>query len=126
MSEKNRALFSLHGGVMGQNKSSDRFNAFRIGGGPLPGESDDLYRPDYPGTIFNNVLVSRYLLAALEYRRELTFFLYAHLRGTFIWADQATTHAHNQVGFSSSRGGDATIGIDSGFLWNSSIYLDYS
>jgi hypothetical protein len=125
MSEKNRILVSIHGGVMDQ-KSVDRFNTFRIGGGPLPGESDDLNRPDYPGTMFNNVLVSQYLMAAVEYRRELTFFLYAHMRETFIWADRATILSDSQVGFSENKGHDATIGIDSGFLWNSSIYLDYS
>ena len=107
-------------------KCVDRFNTFRIGGGPLPGESDDLNRPDYPGTMFNNVLVSQYLMAAVEYRRELTFFLYAHMRETFIWADRATILSDSQVGFSKNKGHDTTIGIDSGFLWNSSIYLDFS
>jgi hypothetical protein len=125
MSEKNRILASLHGGTM-DKKSADRFNTFRIGGGPLPGESDDLYRPDYPGTMFNNVLVSQYALAAIEYRRELTFFLYAHMRGTFIWADRATVISNSQVGFSHDHGEAATIGLDSGFLWNSSLYLAYS
>jgi len=126
MSEKNRMLVSLHGGTM-EKKSADRFNCFRIGGGPLPGESDDLYRPDYPGTMFNNVLVSQYGMAAVEYRRELTFFLYAHLRGTFIWADRVTVDGSTgQVGFKSDSGEAATIGFDSGFFWNSSIYVDYS
>ena len=58
LSEKNRIFFSLHGGVTPQ-KSADRYNAITIGGGPLPVESDDLCRPDYPGTMFNQVLVSR-------------------------------------------------------------------
>jgi len=128
LSEKNRILVSLHGGTM-EKSSADRYNSFRIGGGPLPGESDDLYRPNYPGTMFNNVLVSQYLMAAMEYRRELAFFLYAHVRETLIWADRAsveTVGGVNQVGFKSDHGAATTIGIDSGFFWNSSIYLDYS
>ena len=125
MSEKNRVFASLHGGIM-DRKSVDRYNSFRIGGGPLPGESDDLYRPNYPGTMFNNVIVSEYAMAALEYRRELTFFLYAHMRGTFIWADRATVNDLGHVGFKSDHGAAATLGFDSGFLWNSSLYLDYS
>jgi hypothetical protein len=125
LSEKNRLLFSLHGGTMEQ-KSADRFNTFRVGGGPLQGESDDLYRPNYPGTMFNNALVSQYVMAVAEYRRELTFFLYAHLRETLIWANRATIVSANQVGFQKDNGGATTVGIDTGFLWNSSIYLDYS
>ena len=73
LSEKNRVLFSLHGGVTRQ-KSADRYNAITIGGGPLPGETGDLSRPGYPGTMFNQVLVSNYALLALGYRRELAPF----------------------------------------------------
>jgi hypothetical protein len=126
MSEKNRILASLHGGTS-DKKSIDRFNAFQIGGGPLPGESDDLYRIDYPGTLFNEIQVANYALANLEYRRELTFFMYLHLRGSFIWADQVVASSTNQqIGFKSNNGQAATIGLDSGFFWNSQIYLAYS
>ena len=125
LSEKNRILVSIHGGTADKN-SVDRFNAFAIGGGPLPGETDDLNRPEYPGTMFNQILVANYALATLEYRRELTFFMYLHLRGSFIWADQSAATSSNQVVFKSNNGQAATIGLDSGFLWNSEIYLAYS
>jgi hypothetical protein len=126
LSEKNKFLTSIHGGTM-DVKSADRYNAFRIGGGPLPGESDDLYRPDYPGTMFNNVIVSDYAMVAMEYRRELTFFLYLHLRETYIWANRATASGiTNQVGFKEDHGWASTVGIDSGFLWDSSLYLGWS
>jgi hypothetical protein len=125
LSEKNRVFFSMHGGIT-PKKSSDRYNAITIGGGPLPGESDDLSRPDYPGTMFNQVLVSAYSLAALEYRRELAFFLYLHLRETFIWADRAAVDDSNRFLFKSTTGAASTIGIDTGFLWNSELYLAYS
>jgi hypothetical protein len=125
MSDKNRILASFHGG-MTDEKSVDRFNAFRIGGGPLPGETDDLYRPDYPGALFNVIMASRYALATLEYRRELTFFLYLHVRGSFIWADKMALSETNQVVFKSANGQAATIGLDTAFFWQSELYLAYS
>jgi hypothetical protein len=125
LSEKNRILFSFHGGTT-PTKSADRYNAISIGGGPLQGESDDLCRPVYPGTMFNQVLVTNYALAALEYRRELAFFLYLHLRETFIWADRAAVTNTRQPEFKSSTGAATTIGLDTGFFWNSELYLGYS
>jgi hypothetical protein len=125
LSEKNRILFSFHGGIT-PKRSADRFNAITIGGGPLPGEADDLCRPDYPGTMFNQVLVANYALAALQYRRELASFLFLHLRETLIWADRAAVTDTNRFLFKSSTGAATTIGLDSGFFWNSSLYLGYS
>lgn len=125
LSERNRILFSFHGGTTPKN-NADRYNAITIGGGPLPGESDDLFRPDYPGTTFNQVLVSDYALAALQYRRALTPFLYLHLRETFIWAKRATVTDANKFLFKSSDGLASTIGLDTGFFWNSALYLGYS
>ncbi|MBW4054400.1 MAG: porin [Proteobacteria bacterium] len=125
LSEKNRMLFSFHGGIT-PDKSADRYNAITIGGGPLPGESDDLSRPDYPGTMFNQVLVSDYALAVLQYRREIAPFLYLHLRETLIWADRAAVTNTNKFLFKSSTGAATTIGVDAGFFWDSSLYLGYS
>ncbi len=125
LSEKNRILFSFHGGIT-PDKSADRYNAITIGGGPLPGESDDLCRPDYPGTMFNQVLVSDYALAALQYRREIAPFLYLHLRETLIWADRAAVTDTNKFLFKSSTGAATTIGLDTGFFWDSTLYLGYS
>ncbi|MFZ3209135.1 MAG: porin [Geobacteraceae bacterium] len=125
LSEKNRILFSFHGGIT-PHKSADRYNAITIGDGPLPGESDDLCRPDYPGTMFNRVLVSNYAMAALEYRRELAPFIYLRLRETFIWANRAAVTDSNKFLFKSSTGAATTIGLDTGFFWNSALYLGYS
>lgn len=125
MSERNRVLFSIHGGIVPW-KSSDRFNATTIGGGPLPGESDDLCRPDYPGTMFNQVLVANYALAALEYRRELEPFIYLHLRETFIWAKRAAVSDTNKFLFKNSTGAATTVGLDTGFFWKSELYLGYA
>ena len=48
LSDRHRFIGYLHGGVSPMGKL-DRFSAFRIGGGPFPNESDDLYRLPYPG-----------------------------------------------------------------------------
>jgi len=124
LSEKNKILVSYHGGTS-EKSSVDRYNAFRISGGPLPGESDDLYRVDYPGTMFGLIPVANYSMVAVEYRRELTFFMYLHLRGTFIEASRASIVGTNQVGFVTNYGKNALIGLDTGFLWNSELYLAY-
>ena len=125
MSRKNRLLWSLHGGTTEQS-SADRYNAITIGGGPLQIESDDLYRPVYPGAMFNQILVSNYALAALEYRYELAFFIYLHLRETLIWAARAAVTDTNKFLFKDSTGAATTIGVGSGFFWNSQLYLGYS
>jgi hypothetical protein len=125
LSEKNKILASVHGGTMAKS-SADRFNCFRIGGGPLQGESDDLFRPNYPGTMFNNLLASDYVIGVLEYRRELTFFMYLHLRDTYAWADHATVTGGGEVAFKSINGNSFTVGLDTGFFWNSELYLGYN
>ena len=125
MSEKNRLLVSLHGGVA-DTKSIDRFNAFALAGGPFPDETDRLYSPNYPGVLFDKTLVSRYLLTNLEYRRELLSFVYLHLRSTFIWADRETIIGSNQIGFKSDNGQSASVGLMSGFFWDSRLYLEYA
>lgn len=125
LSEKNRILVSYHGGTT--NKSSvDRYNAFRISGGPLPGESDDLARVQYPGALFGIIPVSNYSMLAVEYRRELTFFMYLHLRGTYLQADRAGVIGTYQAGSANNYGKNALIGLDTGFFWNSELYLAYS
>ena len=44
------------------------------------------------------------MMSNLEYRRELLFFMYLHLRGTFVRADRATIVGMNQIGFKSDNG----------------------
>jgi len=84
LSGRHRFVGYLHGGVSPMGKL-DRFSAFRAGGGPFPNETDDLYRLPYPGALFNDFPVSDYVVGTLEYRLELLFFMYLHLRGTFAW-----------------------------------------
>ena len=62
----------------------------------------------------------------LEYRRELASFLYLQLRETLIWADRAAVTDTNKFLFKSSTGAATTIGMDTGFFWNSALYIGYS
>ena len=73
-SERNRLIASVYGGFS-PNKNLDRYSGFRVGGGPFPNESDDLWRTPYPGAVFNQFTVADYVVGNLEYRRELLFFL---------------------------------------------------
>jgi hypothetical protein len=123
MSEKNRVLASVHGGLI-DKKSADRYNAFRLSGGTFAQESDDLCRPNYPGAL--DTIVAKYLMANVEYRRELLPFLYLQLRGTFIWGDRSTVIGLNQIGFKSDSGQTASMAVTTGFFWNSQLYIEYA
>ncbi len=111
---------------MTPRKSADRYNAIWIGGDPLPSESDDLSRVDYPGAMYNQILVSNYAMAELQYRRELAFFLYLQFRETLIWADRGAVTDTNRFFFKSATGAASTVGLDTGFLWNSELTLGLS
>jgi len=124
LSEKNRLLLSFYGGFAPYG-TLDRFSAYRIGGGPFPSETDDLYRQVYPGAMFNQFPASDYLIGSVEYRRELLFFLYLHLRGTYAWVkrDIFTT---TRLRFLENRGEAISAAVTSGFLWESEISMEYS
>jgi len=124
-SERNRLILSLYGGAA-PDRNLDRFSAFRIGGGPFPNESDDLARSPYPGAQFNQFPVSDYVLGTVEYRRELLAFLYLHLRGTFAWANRDVLTSSRPVKLDDTPGKALSVGLTSGCLWNSSVYLEYS
>ena len=81
LSERHRLIGTFHAGYAPEG-SVDRFSAFRLGGGPFPSETDDLYRYWYPGALFNQFPVSDFVVGSLEYRYEILFFLYLHLRYT--------------------------------------------
>jgi hypothetical protein len=125
LSERDRVLISLYSGKIGQS-GADRFNAFRINGGPFPNEADDLARPHYSGILYDDVRTTAYAMGSLGYRREIAFFLYGTVVGSYLWADRATVQSVDQVVFKDKTGAAATISLDSAFLWNSELYLAYS
>jgi len=124
MNQKNRLIASVYGGFS-PHESLDRYSGFRLGGGPFPTESDDLWRAPYPGALFNQFTVADYVVGNLEYRRELLFFLYLHLRGTTAWINRDYSRG-GLLRFDQDRGEAFSLGLTSGMPWNSSLYLEYS
>ena len=124
LSERNRFLVSVYGGFA-PGRNLDRFSAFRLGGGPFPNETDDLYRLAYPGAMFSQFPVTDYVVGTAEYRRELLFFLYLHLRGTFTWANRDIL-TPGSLKFSDDHGEAFSAGLTTGFFWDSQLYLEYA
>jgi hypothetical protein len=125
LSERNRVLLSLYGGTTAGNRG-DRYNAFRINGGPFPSEADDLPRQHYTGIVYDDILASRYATAALGYRREIAFFLYLSLIESYLWADRVSARDDGQVFFKNTTAVSTTASLDCAFFWNSEFYLAYS
>lgn len=128
LSDRHRFVGYLHGGATAMGKL-DRFSAFRAGGGPFPNESGDLYRLPYPGALVNNFLVTDYVVGTLEYRLQLAFFLYLHLRGTFAWGANRPDYDGAdglKLKLNSSDGEAFSVGLTSGFVADSQLYLEYS
>lgn len=128
LSERHRFVGYLHGGVSPVGKL-DRFSAFRAGGGPFPNESDDLYRLPYPGALFNDFPVSDYVVGTLEYRYELLFFMYLHLRATLAWGANRPDYSGSEglrLRLSSADGEAFSVGLTTGFFYDSQLYLEYA
>jgi len=128
LSERHRFVGYLHGGVSPVGKL-DRFSAFRAGGGPFPNETDDLYRLPYPGALFNDFPVSDYLVGTLEYRYELLFFMYLHLRATFAWGANRPDYSGPEglrLKLTSADGEAFSAGLTTGFFYDSQLYLEYA
>lgn len=127
LSERHRLVTQLHGG-WSQHDTVDRFSAFRLGGGPIPTESADLARAPFPGAGFNQYPVEDYLFLTVEYRYELFFFLYLHLRGSLGVAkapeldEDRTT---DQLRFRRRQSYAITAAVTSGFIWDSQVYVEY-
>jgi len=125
LSERDRLVSSFHGGMVSSGML-DRFSMFRIGGGPFASESDDLSRSPYPGAQFNQFPASDYMVGNVEYRREFLPFLYLHLRGTLTWADRDLLSTPQSVENDAGLGKAFSVGLTSGFFWDSAVYLEYS
>jgi hypothetical protein len=128
LSERHRFVGYLHGGISPMGKL-DRFSAFRAGGGPFPNETDDLYRLPYPGALFNDFPVSDYVVGTLEYRLELLFFMYLHLRGTFAWGANRPDFSGSdglRLRLNSTDGEAFSAGLTTGFFYDSQLYLEYA
>ena len=84
-SERHRVVTSVYAG---ETADADRFSAFRLGGGPTTADWEALSRPTLHGTALEELSSSRYGILNVEYRYELLFFAYLHLRGTLAQVDR--------------------------------------
>ena len=84
-SERHRLITSVYGG---RAADVDRFSSFRLGGGPTTADWEALSRPVLHGTALEEVTSRTYGILNVEYRYELLFFAYLHLRGTVAEVDR--------------------------------------
>ncbi|WP_225072361.1 hypothetical protein [Desulfuromonas sp. CSMB_57] len=120
--DRHRLVASFYGGL---GTDLDRFSAFRLGGEPAGGETEALARPNVLGALFDEFYSRGYAIANLEYRRELLFFCFLHLRGQWAVLDRFRLR-----GGAVSRQTDSlpalAVALTSGAPWNSQIELGYS
>jgi len=124
LSERNRLLVSLYGGATPGGRG-DRYNAYRINGGPFPSEADDLPRPHYTSLVYDDIFTTDYAIASAGFRRELAFFIYLSLVGSYIWTDRATALSDGRVDFHHVSAASGTASLDFAFFWNSSVNVSY-
>ncbi len=126
LSERHRFVLSLYGGIA-PKEELDRYSAFRIGGNPSGDEAEALAYSPIPGARFDEFIVSRYILFSLEYRLEVFFFLYLHLKGT-IGSIRRMDINDDGKGVSLTQDelvGSASVAITTGFLWDSQLQVQY-
>ncbi|KAF0215620.1 MAG: hypothetical protein FD174_4068 [Geobacteraceae bacterium] len=124
LSERDRLIVSIHAGYS-PGSTLDRFSAFRIGGGLYPNEAEDMRRPYYPGALYNQFPVTDYIVTNFEYRREILFCLFLHLRGTLI-SGKRPDFQPDELELLKDRGEAFSLGITSGMPWKSQIYFEYA
>ena len=123
LDERHRLLLTAHGGFAFAGRL-DRFTAFRLGGGPYPSEYRDLSRRVLPGAGFDLLPMERYVMATAEYRAELLFFLFAHLRMTYVRGRLATLASVRGRRERSVEGYVTSVALTSGFLWESQVHIE--
>ena len=121
--ERHRYVASAYAG---RGVHLDRFSAFRLGGGSNAGDWESLSAPILPAAGFQEFFPSRYGIANLEYRYQAFFFLYLQMRGSLAWLDRPRFTPQGSVTDRTGRLHAVTAGLTSGFVWDSSLELDYS
>lgn len=125
LSERNRLVMGVYGGTTYHGRG-DRYNAFRLNGGPFSGEAEDIARPHYTGMVYDDILVTNYALVSAGYRRELCFFIYLTLAGGYLWAERASALEDGRVEFRKTTSLSGTASLDFAFFGNSSFNLGYA
>lgn len=120
---RHRILASVYAGT---GSNLDRFSAFRLSGGSNSGDYETVTRPVLPAAGLDEIASRGYVIAALEARMQLAFFLFLHLRGTLASVDRTVRDASGAPIQRTDSPNALTIGLTSGFFWSSEIELSVS
>jgi hypothetical protein len=110
----------------GTGSNLDRFSAFRFSGGSNAGDYETMTRPVLPTAGLDEIASRGYVIASLEARAQLAFFLFLHLKGTLASLDRTVRGASEAVLQRTDSPNAITIGLTSGFFWSSEIELSWS
>lgn len=126
LDERHRFIISIYAGLS-PDGDLDRYSAPKLGGGPGGDESEALSRCPIPGARFDEFVVSRYFLASLEYRFELLFFMYIHIKGIIgpIRRMQLKEGLREVEISRNEMVGSIGIAFTTGFAWDSQLYIEY-
>lgn len=124
-SERQRLLGAFYGGI---GRHLDRFSAPRVGGGPAPlgeeyGSTD---RPVLPGAALDEFFPRNYAILLGEYRWEVLFFTYLHVRCSVAMLDRLRQDDHGRLYYSEDSFASFGVGATTGFFFASRLDLDYS
>jgi len=124
-SERHRMVAWLHGAV-GHNV--DRFNAIRVGGGPnaMGMEYGASAMPVLPGTSIWEFYPEHYLIGALEYRWELSWFSYLSAHGGVGYLDPYRPTASGELRRSNELLPWMGARLSTGFIGDTMVMLDYA
>jgi hypothetical protein len=120
---RHRVLAAVYAGT---GSNLDRFSAFRLSGGSNAGDYETIARPVLPTAGLDEIVSRGYVIASLELRAQLAFFLFLHLKGTLAAVDRTVRDASGTPIPRTDSPNAVTIGLTSGFFWSSAIELSWS
>lgn len=120
---RHRIFASVYAGT---GSNLDRFSAFRLSGGSNAGDYETITRPVLPTAGLDEIVSRGYVIANLEARMQLAFFLFLHLKGTLASVDRTVRDASGAILQRTDNPNAVTIGLTSGFFWSSEIELSWS
>ena len=120
---RHRVLAAVYAGT---GSHLDRFSAFRLSGGSNAGDYETITRPVLPAAGLDEIVSRGYVIASLELRAQVAFFLFLHLRGTLASVDRTVRDASGAPIPRTDSQNAVTVGLTSGFFWSSEIELSWS
>lgn len=122
-SERHRFVAGLYAGTA---RKTDRFSAFRLGGGPTTADWEALSRAVLPGAALEEFYANDYGILNLEYRYEMLFFAYLRVRGTLAQVERLRFNDQGGAVARVEPMNALSIGVTSGFFGHSQLELAYT